>query len=97
MGGVFRLPLIPVGRLADALPSLGLRSYACVVDRDAKAVQTASFGDGSVCVIGNEGNGLSAETVAACDERITIPMGGRAESLNASTAAGIVLWEMVRS
>ena len=46
--------------------------------------------------IGNEGNGLTQEAIAACAERITIPMRGRAESFNASTAAAIVLWEMMR-
>ncbi len=99
MGGVFRLPLIPVGNLAAYLPSLhenGICSYACVVDNDAMAVQTVEFQGGTVCVIGNEGNGLLPETVDACLKRITIPMAGRAESLNASMAAGIVFWEMVR-
>ncbi len=99
MGGVFRLPLIAVGTLAERLPQLhaaGFCSYACVVDRDASAVQRTVFPQGSICVIGNEGNGLLPETVTACSERVTIPMAGRAESLNASMAAGIVFWEMVR-
>lgn len=47
--------------------------------------------------IGNEGNGLTEETIAACGERVTIPMTGRAESLNAAIAASILMWEMVRS
>lgn len=99
MGGVFRLPLIAVGTLAERLPQLhaaGFRSYACVVDRDAEAVQRTAFPCGSICVIGNEGSGLLPETARACSERVTIPMAGRAESLNASMAAGIVFWEMVR-
>lgn len=50
-----------------------------------------------MALIGNEGNGLRPETVAACAHRVTIPMTGRAESLNASMAAGIILWEMTRS
>ncbi len=99
MGGVFRLPLIAAGTLAERLPQLhakGFRSYACVVDRDASAVQQTVFPRGSICVIGNEGSGLLPETARACSERVTIPMAGRAESLNASMAAGIVFWEMVR-
>ena len=74
----------------------GLVTFACVVDADAQPVHTAGLGRGCVAVIGNEGNGLRAETVAACTKRVTIPMAGRAESLNASMAAGIVLWEMTR-
>ena len=99
MGGVFRLPLWQVGNMTDAVAALnqkGLVTCACVVDADAEAVHTAGMGRGCVAVIGNEGNGLRRETVAACSKRVTIPMSGRAESLNASMAAGIVLWEMTR-
>ncbi|MGN1123541.1 MAG: TrmH family RNA methyltransferase, partial [Eubacterium sp.] len=52
--------------------------------------------NGAVCVIGNEANGVSSEVKALCDECITIPMLGRAESLNACTAAAITMWEMLR-
>ncbi len=99
MGGVFRLPILiaddPVQTIT-ALQQRGMTAYACVVDADATAVHTVSFATGRLCVIGNEGNGLSAAVTAACAERITIRMAGRAESLNASMAAGIVLWEMTR-
>lgn len=53
-------------------------------------------GNGAAIWIGNEGNGLKKETAAACDKRITIPMLGRAESLNAAVAASILMWEMTR-
>ena len=46
-------------------------------------------------VIGNEGAGLSKAAVAACDEKIYIPMQG-AESLNASVATGVLLFEAAR-
>lgn len=99
MGGVFRLPLLTVGDMTGTVAALqekGLTAFACVVDSDATPVQAAPLGKGCVAVIGNEGNGLRPATAAACAHRITIPMGGRAESLNASMAAGIVLWEMKR-
>ncbi len=99
MGGVFRLPLLQVPDMADTVTALGQRglvTFACVVDTDATPVHTAGMGAGSVAVIGNEGSGLLPATVAACTHRVTIPMAGRAESLNASMAAGIVLWEMTR-
>ncbi len=47
-------------------------------------------------VIGNEGVGLSAALLAEADVRVTIPMPGGAESLNAAAAAAIVLFEWVR-
>lgn len=99
MGGVFRLPFYHTADMAAAVHSLqegGLSAYACVVDADAEPVHSLSFAKGGVCVIGNEGNGLRAETAAACAHRVTIRMLGRAESLNASMAAGLVMWEMMR-
>lgn len=50
-----------------------------------------------IVLIGNEGAGLTDETISACSQRIKIPMGGRAESLNASAAAAILMWELIRS
>ena len=99
MGGVFRLPLYLCGEFDAVLPRLadnGYTTVACVVDETAAAVQSLSLGDGTVVLIGNEGNGLQEKTVNACTIRATIPMLGRAESLNASMAAGIVFWEMMR-
>lgn len=100
MGGVFRLPLMRVEDMAQTVTALqekGLTAFACVVDANATLITEAGMGQGSVALIGNEGNGLRAETVAACKHSVTIPMTGRAESLNASMAAGIILWEMCRN
>ena len=52
---------------------------------------------GNVAIfIGNEGNGLEEATVKRCDNTVTIPMLGNAESLNASTAAAVMMYEHVR-
>lgn len=99
MGGVFRMPLTVVEDMAAAVTEIqaqGIDCWACVVDKDAVPLTEAGLKSNCICVIGNEGNGLRAETTAACAHRLTIPMGGRAESLNASMAAGIVMWEMVK-
>ncbi len=47
-------------------------------------------------VIGNEGNGMSEEFMDACDVSVKIPMKGTIESLNASVAAGILIYETIR-
>ncbi|MBQ3230050.1 MAG: RNA methyltransferase [Clostridia bacterium] len=47
-------------------------------------------------VIGNEGRGLSSELIALCDKTVIIPMSGKTESLNAASAASIILWEAKR-
>lgn len=100
MGGVFRMPLMRVGDMAQTVELLqekGLTAFACVVDASATPITEAGMGEGSIALIGNEGNGLRSETIAACQHSVTIPMAGRAESLNASMAAGIILWEMSRN
>ena len=53
-------------------------------------------GENEIAVIGNEASGMTEEIKLICDRLITIPMSGRAESLNAAAAAGIVMWEMCR-
>ena len=48
---------------------------------------------GGVCVvIGSEGQGLTDETIAACNSTVRIPMTDRVESLNAGIAGSILLW-----
>ena len=47
-------------------------------------------------LIGNEGSGLSQSLIAAATHRVTIPMPGKVESLNAAAAGAICLFEMAR-
>ena len=97
MGAVFRVPFLVCGTVAEFLGEYPeLVSYAAVVDSNAERITDISFGDSCVAVIGNEGNGLKQETVSACQHKITIPMNGNAESLNASAAATVIIWEMLR-
>ena len=49
-----------------------------------------------VIVIGNEANGVSREVQDIADYKVKIPMLGKTESLNASVAAGIMIYEYVR-
>ena len=97
MGAVFRLPVLITGCLSDWF-SLNprLNTYAAVVDGSAEKVTDITFEEPCAVVIGNEGNGLKPETAASCKRQITIPMNGKAESLNASAAAAILIWEMVK-
>ena len=97
MGAVFRLPVLNVGSLETFFAqNPQLNTYAAVVHDSAEKVTDISFCEPCAVVIGNEGNGLKPETVAACKHSITIPMNGKAESLNASVAAAILIWEMVK-
>ena len=99
MGAVFRLPVIPMesgAAAANLLNAKEIRTAAAVVGRTALPPAHARLGAGCAIFIGNEGNGLSPECINACQTLVTIPMAGRAESLNAAVAAGILIWEMVR-
>ncbi len=97
MGAVFRLPFIICGSIEEFLAdNPELNSYAAVLDSDAVLLGNTDFITPCVAVIGNEGNGLKQNTIDACDYKITIPMGGNAESLNASVAASIIIWEMIK-
>ena len=99
MGAIFRIPVFQEETLpiaAEKLQERGFCFYAAVPDNTAKNVLKCNFSQGSIMAIGNEGNGLSEEAIKACTQKITIPMLGRAESLNAACSAAILMWEMVR-
>lgn len=95
MGTLLRMPLFQYEELSD-LEFTGLNTYACVVESDAKSIEDIEFSEACVIVIGNEANGITDKTKEFCDERITIPMRGKAESLNAAVAASIAMWEMMK-
>ena len=98
MGAVFRLPYLIVDDVVTAMKECkakNMRPIASVPD-EASKITAIRFFKGAIMCIGNEGNGLSEQLKAVCGEKVTIPMNGRAESLNASMAAGIILWEMTR-
>ena len=99
MGAVFRMPYLvadPI-ELLTACKAKGMRPIAAIPEGDASKITAIRFFKGVIMCVGNEGDGLSEGLIAACTERTTIPMRGRAESLNAATAAAILMWEMVRN
>ena len=48
----------------------------------------------AIIMFGNEGNGISEDVLALCDEMITIPLAADCDSLNVSVAASIIMWEV---
>ncbi len=99
MGAAFRLPVYLREDAVDAIKRLngsGFRTFAAVPDSAAVPVTEIDFSLPAAVVVGNEGNGLTEEAKDACSARITIPMAGRAESLNAAASAAILMWEMMR-
>lgn len=96
MGALLRIPVIVCDNFTNTIENSNLHTYAAIVDKEATPINTVCFEKGSIALIGNEANGLTAETVAVCNTKVTIPMTGKAESLNAATAAAIIMWEMSR-
>ncbi|MGN0614362.1 MAG: TrmH family RNA methyltransferase [Porcipelethomonas sp.] len=99
MGSLFRIPVyrdIAEDDIFLALDKADIPSFAAVVDSDADDLRTVDFSGGGAIFTGNEGNGLSPETVSKCSRRITIKMKGNTESLNAAMAAGIIMWELAK-
>lgn len=97
-GSVFRIPIIHVEdnrelkalvkRLGKELVVTSLMADNFYFDED--------LSKGVALVIGNEGNGVSEELLGMADIKIRIPMEGHLESLNASVAAGILMYEAQR-
>ncbi len=96
MGTLLRIPVIILEDFISDIKNAGLVSFACVVNSEASPINKVEFSKGSVVLIGNEGNGLTENTISSSDYKITIPMDGTAESLNASVAAAIAVWEMMK-
>ena len=74
---------------------LGKKLVVTAFDTD-KYYFDADLSKGTALVIGNEGNGVSDELMDMADVTIKIPMDGNLESLNASVAAGILMYETKR-
>ena len=77
------------------LQEKGIRVYAAHLEGSV-CYDEPDYTGGTAFLIGNEGNGLTAETAKLADTYIRIPMGGQLESLNAAMAAGILMYEASR-
>lgn len=97
MGSVFRMPFLYEEDLIAGVNWLKDRGICCY----AAHLNGSSFYDQNYqhpcCFfIGNEGNGLTDNLAQLADVRIRIPMAGQVESLNAATAATVLMYEAMR-
>ena len=65
--------------------------------REAVPYRGAPYASPSFVMVGNESQGLPEEYEAECDLRVTMPMRGRADSLNAAVAAAVLSYEVLAS
>ncbi len=95
-GAIFYLPICKVTNLVQAVRQLkeaGFWVYASSSHAE-KSIREVSFAAASVIIVGSEGKGIRPLLLKECDEQFRIPQAGHTESLNASVAAGIILYEL---
>lgn len=97
-GALERLPLARVVNLARALEelkALGPWITGLVAEDEGEPLSSVDLTGPSVLVVGAEGSGLRPLVKRHCDRRATIPLTGRTQSLNASVAGAVALYEAV--
>lgn len=97
MGAIFRVNIIESENLVNTLKELKKHKYKIVSTslQTEESIYDMEYKK-TVIVIGNEANGVSKEVLDISDKKVKIPMLGKAESLNAAVATGVVLYEYVR-
>ncbi len=91
-GMAFRMPLVRIGNVNQTVRALKEKGFWVYgLDMKGQPVEKESFEKPSLFILGNEAKGIREKTLELCDIPLSIPMNPRAESLNAATAAAIVM------
>jgi 23S rRNA (guanosine2251-2'-O)-methyltransferase len=99
MGAIFKLPVVELDNLAEALMALraaGIRSIAAHPHTDHRTLFDLDLTLDTCIVFGSEGFGISPAVLQACDEAVAIPMASAVDSLNVGSAAAAFLFEAAR-
>ena len=98
MGSVFRMKFayVDIDSVFDSFRSKNIETFALALDKKAKAYDKYDYKKPVAFFVGNEGNGLKESTIEKCDNTAFIPMCGEVESLNASVAASLMMYEIFR-
>lgn len=97
MGAIFRVNIIETENLVETLKEIKKNKFNIMITslEAQESIYDANYNK-KVIVIGNEANGVSEEVQNIADEKVIIPMLGKTESLNASVATSIIIYEYVR-
>ena len=97
MGAIFRVKIIECEDLEKTLEEIKIHKFEIVVTslQTKNSIYDIDYKK-KVIVIGNEANGVEKGIQKMADKKVKIPMLGKTESLNASVATGIILYEYVR-
>jgi len=104
MGTVFQIPWTRIGASAadwpehglQQLKELGFKTAALALNKNAISIEDpALLSEPKLAVIlGTEGDGLSADTIASCDYTVCIPMAHGVDSLNVAAAGAVAFWQL---
>lgn len=98
MGSIFQIPIVYIDDIIEAIDILkgkNINIISSSLDTD-KYSYDIDFKSDCALVIGNEARGISGEVIDVSDKLVKIPMNGRAESLNAAIASGVLMYEVLR-
>ena len=87
--------VVNLGRALDELKEHGL--WVIGADMAGEPAQVADLSGAIALVIGSEGEGISHLVSSKCDKMIALPIKGKVDSLNASVAAGVLMYEVLRA
>jgi len=96
MGSLFKVKITYVKDFAEFISAArhsGRRVFAAELTDSAVSLRELELLASDVLVIGNEGHGIPVEISANCDNSVYIPISDKTESLNASVAAAVFMWE----
>lgn len=99
MGGICNLPIvdkIAAEKLQSFCNENAIHLFATILSPSAISSFAADYKKNCGIILGNEANGISKQLLALADDSIYIPMQGKAESLNAATAAAMITYEIMR-
>ena len=104
MGTVFQVPWARIGETPEEWPvnglarlhSMGFKTAAMALSDDSVSIDDAALmaEDRLAIVLGTEGDGLSAATIARCDYTAKIPMAAGVDSLNVAAASAVAFWQL---
>ena len=96
MGSLFRVKITTVKDVPSfiaAAQANDRRVFAAELTDRAKSLTDVDLSSTDIVMIGNEGHGIDADVSSICDGSVYIPISKKTESLNASVAAAIFMWE----
>ena len=104
MGTVFQVPWTFLGtedwadRTMEQLRGMGYRTVAMALKEDSLSPDARVLHEAEklAIILGTEGEGLAADTIADCDYTVCIPMARGVDSLNVAAASAVAFWELCR-